>query len=79
MSKTLTGTVVSTKMNNTIVVEVVRRTPHPLYKKLLKKTKRFKVHSEKPTVKVGDVVEFVETRPISKDKHFMLKEGGRAS
>lgn len=74
MAKILTGTVVSTKMNNTILVEVVRRTPHPLYKKLIRRTKKFKVHAIDGSVKIGDVVAIIETRPRSKDTHFALKE-----
>jgi len=72
MAKTITGKVVSTKMQNTIIVEVTRRVPHPLYKKLLKRTNRFKADSDGQTVKKGDTVIIVETKPMSKDKHFKL-------
>lgn len=72
MAKVLAGKVVGVKMNNTVVVEVVRRTPHPLYKKLVKKSKKFKVDSAGQEVVVGQDVKIVETRPISKDKHFKL-------
>lgn len=68
----LTGKVVSTKMTKTIVVEVVRHRLHPLYKKIMKRSKRYKVHNENENVKVGDAVRIVETRPISKEKHFKL-------
>ena len=79
MAKVLAGKIVSIKMNNTVVVEVVRRTPHPLYKKLVKKSSRFKVDSKGVEVAVGQDVKIVETRPISRDKHFkiMQKEGGK--
>lgn len=73
MAKRITGTVISTKMHNTIVVEVTRKVPHPFYKKLLKHSKKFKADSNGQTVKVGDVVVIVETKPISKDKHFVLQ------
>ena len=72
MAKVLAGKVVGIKMNNTVVVEVVRRVPHPLYKKLVKKSKKFKVDSKDVEVAVGQDVKIVETRPISKDKHFKL-------
>ncbi len=73
MAKTITGAVVSTAMQNTIVVEVTRRVPHPLYKKLLKQTSRFKADTAGKTVKNGDIVVIVETKPISKGKHFVLQ------
>lgn len=70
--KALTGRVVSCKMKNTIVVEVESTWLHPLYKKYLKRSKRFKVHCEDQTVKEGDSVKIVSTRPISRDKHYKL-------
>ena len=72
--KTFKATVVSTKMKDTIVVSVTRRVPHPLYKKLLKKTSKYKVSALQNSLSVGDVVQVVETRPISKDVHFKLLE-----
>lgn len=79
MAKVLAGKVVSVKMNDTVIVEVVRRTPHPLYKKLVKKSSKFKVDSKGAEVTLGQDVKIVETRPISKDKHFkiMVKEGAK--
>jgi small subunit ribosomal protein S17 len=71
--KSLNGKVVSTKMQNTIVVEVQHQRMHPLYKKFITKSKRFKVHSEDPSVKEGDMVTIEQIRPISKEKHFKLK------
>ncbi len=69
----LIGKVVSTKMNKTVLVETERLVPHPLYRKRLKKTKKFKVHDE-VGVKVGDKVRIVSTRPLSKDKYFKVGE-----
>lgn len=74
MQKIFNGIVVSVKMNKTAVVEVTRRTPHPLYKKLLKRSKRFKVDIGELKISVGDRVGMTETRPISKDKHFKILE-----
>jgi len=71
--KTLSGVVVSDKMKDTIVVAVESYKKHPKYHKFVKSTKRFKVHNPGNTCKVGDKVEIVETRPISKDKTFMVK------
>jgi len=74
MAKVLKGKVVSTKMTNTVVVEVVRRTPHPLYKKLLKRSNKFLVDPAGREVSVGDTVSIVEIRPMSKNKYFRLQE-----
>ena len=74
MSRSLTGKVVSTKMNKTIVVAVERRKSHPLYKKSYLVTTKFQAHDEKGEAKDGDLVEIIETRPISKNKHFELKK-----
>lgn len=74
MTKTLSGTVVSDKMKDTIVVSVERYVKHPQYSKFIKRRKKFKVHDLGNTVKIGDKVQIVETRPISKDKHFRLVE-----
>jgi small subunit ribosomal protein S17 len=74
MSRLLTGKVVSTKMNKTIVVAVERRKSHPLYKKSYLVTTKFQAHDEKGEAKDGDLVEIIETRPISKNKHFKLKK-----
>ena len=64
-------------MQDTVVVEIVRRVPHPLYKKLLKRSKKFKVATNGATVAVGDDVRIVETRPVSKDKYFAILEEGK--
>ena len=68
----LTGTVVSDKMKDTIVVIVERYVKHPKYGKFIKKSKRFKVHDVGNSVKVGDKVMIEACRPISKDKHFTI-------
>jgi len=70
--KTLIGKVVSNKMDKTIVVAIERKVPHPLYKKVVAKTKKFKAHDEKNECSIGDTVEIMETRPLSKDKYFRL-------
>ena len=68
--RTKIGVVVSDKMDKTCVVAVTSNVKHPLYKKVVKVTKKFKVHDEENTCKIGDVVEIMETRPISKTVHF---------
>ena len=70
--KTKIGVVVSDKMQKTCVVSVVSNVKHPLYKKVVKVTKKFKVHDENNECKIGDTVEIMETRPISKTCHFRL-------
>ena len=72
LRKTRVGIVVSDKMDKTIVVDVRDNVKHPLYKKILKRTLRLKAHDENNEAHVGDIVEVMETRPISKDKHFRL-------
>ncbi len=68
------GQVVSTKMNKTIVVEVSRRVPHPLYKRIVNKRKKFYAHDEEGTAKTGDMVRIVECRPLSALKRWTLAE-----
>jgi small subunit ribosomal protein S17 len=68
------GSVVSARMAKTIVVEVIRRVPHPLYKRIVSKRKKFYAHDEDGTAKVGDVVRIIECRPLSKLKRWQLKE-----
>jgi len=72
--KERTGIVVSDCQDKTIVVEVTRRTPHKLYKKVIKRKKRFSAHDEKNEAKVGDTVTISETRPLSKTKCWRLLE-----
>jgi small subunit ribosomal protein S17 len=68
------GQVVSTSMQKTIVVEVIRRVPHPLYKRIINKRKKFYAHDEEGKAQMGDVVRIVEHRPLSKLKHWQLVE-----
>lgn len=68
----LVGEVVSTAMKQTIVVKVVGFSRHPLYKKMVKRTKNFAVHNENQDIAVGDHVKIAECKPISKTKHFTL-------
>ena len=70
--KVLRGVVISNKMNKTGVVEITRKVPHPLYKKVVTKTSRFKFHDENNECAIGDTIEIMETRPLSKDKYFRL-------
>jgi small subunit ribosomal protein S17 len=72
--KILSGKIVSTKMKDTIVVLVERFTKHPKYGKFLKRQKKFKVHDAGNKHKEGEVVEIIETKPMSKDKRFMVLE-----
>ena len=67
------GQVVSTKMAKTIVVETVMKKSHPLYRRVIAKTKKFYAHDENNTARVGDFVEIEETRPLSKLKRWRLK------
>jgi small subunit ribosomal protein S17 len=66
------GQVVSAKMQKTIVVEVSRRVPHPLYKRIITKRKKFYAHDEQGTAKLGDVVRIIECRPLSRLKRWQL-------
>lgn len=66
------GEVVSNKMTKTIVVEVIRRVPHPIYKRIVTKKKKFYAHDEQETAKPGDIVRIVEHRPMSKLKRWIL-------
>ena len=72
--KTKTGHVVSDKMDKTVVVAVIAPKRHPLYKKILKKTVKYKAHDEDNKCQVGDKVKIVETRPLSRDKRWRVAE-----
>jgi len=74
MRKTLSGRVMSDKMDKTIVVAIEDNVKHPLYKKVIKHTIRLKAHDEKNEAKIGDRVLIMETRPLSKDKRWRLVE-----
>lgn len=70
--KVLTGTVVSDKMDKTVVVAVETLVRHPLYGKTVRRTKKFKAHDEENTCRVGDRVRMMETRPLSKEKRWRI-------
>lgn len=72
--KVRVGKVVSNKMDKTIVVSVERKVPHALYNKPMVTSERFKAHDENNECQIGDTVKIVETRPLSKDKHWRLVE-----
>ena len=72
--RTLTGKVVSDKMNKTAVVLFERKVKHPKYGKYIKKSTKFKIHDEENKCKIGDIVTITEVRPISKDKSWKLVE-----
>ncbi len=68
------GVVVSDKMQKTVVVSVERRVPHPIYGKMITRSKKFKAHDEENSAKTGDRVRIMETRPMSKDKRWRVVE-----
>lgn len=68
------GVVVSDKMQKTVVVQIDRRMPHPVYGKMVTRSTRLKAHDEENSAKVGDTVRIMETRPLSKDKRWRLVE-----
>jgi small subunit ribosomal protein S17 len=68
----LTGTVVSSNTNKTIVVKVTRRVQHKLYKKIISQSKKYHAHDENNSFKVGDIVKIIESKPISKLKSWMV-------
>src|ERR687890_497019 len=72
--KTRVGLVVSDKMQKTVVVAIERRAPHPVYGKMVTRTKRVKAHDEENAAKAGDTVRIMETRPLSKDKRWRVVE-----
>ncbi len=74
LRKTRVGIVVSTSMDKTIVVEYTNRVPHPRFKKIIKRSKKFYAHDENGDAAVGDKVSIIETKPISKKKCWKLQE-----
>lgn len=75
MPKTLTGKVVSNTMQKTVVISVERKLRHPLYRKVITKHKKYKAHYEaEQKFSIGDTISIRETRPISKNKHFIVVE-----
>jgi small subunit ribosomal protein S17 len=75
----LQGVVVSDKTNKTVVVKVERRFTHPLFKKTVRRTKNYHAHDEANRCKIGDIVQIVESRPISKLKNWIVVEETAAS
>jgi small subunit ribosomal protein S17 len=77
------GRVLSNKMNKTVVVAVERSVVHPIYRKVLRRVTKMKAHDEQNVCRVGDRVRLVETRPISKEKHWrvveVIQDGGRTA
>ncbi|HMS92120.1 MAG TPA: 30S ribosomal protein S17 [Candidatus Saccharibacteria bacterium] len=74
MSRKIVGSVVSNKMDKTVVVLVAKHKTHPIYKKRYKVTTKFKAHDEKNACNIGDTVEITETAKISRDKHFKVSK-----
>ena len=70
--RVLIGEVISDKMHKTAIVRITRTIKHPLYGKIVKKFKKYKVHDEHNACKIGDTVEIIECRPLSKTKHMAL-------
>jgi small subunit ribosomal protein S17 len=66
------GNVISSKMQKTVIVAVERFVPHPVYRKVMRRVTRLKVHDEQGMCKIGDRVKLIETRPISKSKHWRV-------
>ena len=74
INKTYTGKVVSNKMDKTVVVAITRLFQHPVYKKVVKKVSKFKAHDAENACDIGDTVIITETKPISKDKRWLVVE-----
>ena len=74
MKRIFDGKVISNKMAQTVTVSITTRITHPLYKKLIKRDRKFKADVGSFSPKVGDMVKIAETRPMSKDKHFKVTE-----
>jgi small subunit ribosomal protein S17 len=72
--KSYTGKVISNKMDKTVVVAVTRLFQHPVYKKTVKRVTKFKAHDENNKCQIGDIVKIIETRPISKEKSWIVIE-----
>ena len=77
--KRFVGSVVSDKMDKTVVVRVERLVRHPRYGKVLRRTKKYKVHDEENACRVGDIVRIVESRPLSREKRWIVEEIVRRS
>jgi small subunit ribosomal protein S17 len=72
--KSYTGKIISNKMDKTVVVGVTRLFQHPAYKKTVKRVTKFKAHDENNKCQIGDIVKIIETRPLSKDKRWLVIE-----
>ncbi len=72
--KIYTGKIISNKMDKTVVVAVTRLFQHPVYKKTVKRVTKFKAHDENNKCQIGDIVKIIETRPLSKDKRWLIIE-----
>ncbi len=72
--KTMSGRVVSDKMDKTVVVEIERFKRHRLYHKVTRVVKRYKAHDEENACRIGDLVRIIESRPLSKEKHWIVEE-----
>jgi small subunit ribosomal protein S17 len=72
--KIYTGKIISNKMDKTVVVAVTRLFQHPVYKKTVKRVTKFKAHDENNKCQIGDIVKIIETRPLSKDKRWLVME-----
>ena len=71
--RALVGVVTSDKMQKTVVVEVMRQIKHPMYKKYVRRAKRYQAHDETDDCGIGDTVEIIESRPMSKSKHWAVR------
>lgn len=74
MTKKKIGTVVSTKMDKTIIITVENKYSHPIYRKTLKKNQRFMAHDEQNECQLGDIVKIIEVRPLSRKKRWSVKQ-----
>jgi small subunit ribosomal protein S17 len=72
--KIYSGKIISNKMDKTVVVGVTRLFQHPVYKKTVKRVTKFKAHDENNKCQIGDIVKIIETRPLSKDKRWLVIE-----
>lgn len=79
MAKQLSGKITSTSMKNTVVVEIERKFRHPTYQKVVMRHKKYKAHVVTDGYKVGDIVTIIQTRPISRDKHFLVLENEKTT
>jgi small subunit ribosomal protein S17 len=79
MKRIIKGTVVSNKMNKTVIVQVDRMVPHPKYSKRYRISNRFAAHNEDGAIQIGDTVTIQESRPLSKTKHWIVVKNGEGT